>query len=88
MKDSSHVQDMSCSLLQVLFLAKVYSTTLQKSIFVYFNTGPVMNIGAIGSKLPLCPIRDGHQPSSRGLDTHCKDFLLKVGSPFSFFCDF
>ena len=47
-----------------------------------------MNIGAIGSKLPLCPIRDGHQPSSRGLDTHCKDFLLKVGSPFSFFCDF
>ncbi len=36
-----------------------------------------------GSKLPLFPylIGDGHQPNSRGLYTHYKDSLLKVGWP-------
>ena len=38
----------------------------------------------LGSKLPLFPytvIGDGHQPNSRGLYTHYKDSLLKVGWP-------
>ena len=34
----------------------------------------------LGSKLPLFSYgRDGHQPYSRGLYTHYKDSLLKVG---------
>ena len=48
------------------------------------NSGFVtqQNPCVLGSKLPLFPYKgDGHQPNSRGLYTHYKDSLLKVGWP-------
>ena len=40
----------------------------------------IIYIYMLGSKLPFFSYgRDGHQPYSRGLYTHYKDSLLKVG---------
>ena len=58
-----------------------------KESSLFYELGAVLTFElrtqyVLGSKLPIIYfhiIGDGHQPNSRGLYTHYKDSLLKVG---------